>query len=105
MDELAKQLARFDELREMVDKAVKHAWAHGAPGKSYEGVWELHIEYPSTDGGGAKQRPPFFWEITLHCYLIGPYRHYKWRGKTFKDALDKCYEDVVAWCAEEMDDE
>lgn len=104
MDELAKQFARFDELREMVDKAVEHAWECGKPGKIYGGMWELHVEYPATDEGGTK-RPPFFWEIMLHCYLIGPGSHYSWTGKTFKDALDKCYEDVVAWCAEEMENE
>lgn len=104
MDELAKQFARFDELREMVDKAVEHAWECGELGKIYGGMWELHVEYPATDEGGTK-RPPFFWKIMLHCYLIGPGSHYSWTGKTFKDALDKCYEDVVAWCAEEMENE
>lgn len=98
MEELAKQFARLYVLRAKVDHAVECEWARGEPGKSYEGAWELCIEYPSTDEGGAKM-PPCFWEITMHSYLIGPDRHYKWRGKTFEEAVTKCWKDVDLWCA------
>ena len=96
-----KTLSRFNALRKMVDEAIEHAWAQGEPGKSYEGAWEVTCEFPSTDEGGA-EKDATYWMIVLHCYLIGPNRHYSWKGKTLEQALDECSRDVEMWCRAEM---
>ncbi len=97
-------LARFSALRVMVDKAVEHAWENGEPGKSYEGAWEVTCGFPSTDEGGST-KGACYWQIVLHCYLLGPSRHYTWAGKTFKEALTKCEQNVIPWCRAEMEKE
>lgn len=101
---LGAGITKFQKLREMVDKAVEHAWEQGEPGKSYEGAWEVNFCYPSTDCGGATKDADYC-QIVLHCYLLGPSRHYSWRGNTFAEAVDKCEKDVLMWCAEEMENE
>ena len=96
---LSDDIVRFNRLRKMVDEAVEKEWARGEPGKSYEGAWEVSAEFPSTDDGGANAGA-CYWKIVLHCYLIGPSRHYSWNGKTFEEALDKCEMDIKMWCRE-----
>lgn len=36
----------------------------------------------------------------LHCYVIGPSRHYEWRGRTMDEALDKAEADINTWIEE-----
>lgn len=93
--------AEFFELRKKVNEAIRHAWASGEPGKSYEGIWEVTCEYPGADEGDAEG--PCAWMIVLHCYLLGPSRHYSWRGKTFGEALKDCKREVEQWCKAEME--
>lgn len=63
--------------------------------KSYEGTFELLINYPNYfDEESGKTDEPDFYQIMLHCYVLGPNRHYHWEGKTLAEAVDKCYCDV-----------
>jgi hypothetical protein len=69
--------------------------------KSYEGCFEILVEYPNyfEDEEGKIQHPSA-WIITLHCYILGPERHYDWMGKTLSEAFAKCKPDVEKMIAE-----
>lgn len=92
-------------LREKVFNAVRYCKERGEPGKSYEGTFEVHFEYPSWCDNDDIKAPPCFCEIRLHCYLIGPSRHYTWTGKNMESALNKCRRDIEKWCKEDCKDE
>lgn len=38
--------------------------------------------------------------IELHCYVIGPNRHYRWDGYTFDVALGKAERQIGSWLKE-----
>ena len=44
-----------------------------------------------------KPDQPDFYLIRLHCYVLGPGRHYEWKGRTLKNALDKAEKDINQW--------
>ncbi len=68
--------------------------------KSYEGTWELLVSYPSYFEDETATSCPDFYQITLHCYVLGPGRHYDWHGKTWTEALKKCKNDIERWVKE-----
>ena len=98
---LSDDAVRFNRLRWKVNETIRKWWSRGEPGKTYEGEWEVTCSYDGADAGDTLH--PTYWKIVLHCYLIGPNRHYSWDGRTFADALKKCEYDVTRWC-EEADD-
>lgn len=55
--------------------------------KSYEGTIEINMEYPNYFEGYSDV--PNLFTITVHCYVLGDARHTDFKGKTFKEALDK----------------
>lgn len=68
--------------------------------KRYEGIFELTVSYPDFfeyTGNQALDKPDFF-EIKLHCYVIGPHRNYEWRGNTMEEVIKKCKNDLIEWC-------
>jgi hypothetical protein len=40
---------------------------------------------------------PNAYGVELHCYVLGPHRHYKWNGSTLGEALRKATRDVKRW--------
>ena len=72
--------------------------------KSYEGTWELLVSYPNYFEDETAEAAPDFFQITLHCYVLGPGRHYDWIGKSWDKALTVCESDIDAWIAEELSD-
>ena len=91
----------FFKLRKKVNEAIRHAWANGEPGKPYDGEWEVTCCYAGAYEGRVEFREE--WKIELHCYLLGPGRHYFWLGRTFEAALKQCKADVEEWCRQEME--
>ena len=84
---------RFDDLRRRLwDLLYAVDFSDGC--KSYEGALEVHVEYPDyffclVNNEDKPQIPsPSYYCITLHCYVLGPARHYEFKGKTFCEALD-----------------
>lgn len=74
--------------------------------KSYDGTFELLLSYPNYfDEENGRTDEPDFYQITLHCYVLGPNRHYEWSGKTLAEAVDRCYRDVSQWIKEEQEEE
>ena len=87
---------RFLALRRRVMRAIRRALREDPCCKSYEGTFELLVGYPDYFDGENTAEPDFF-KITLHCYVLAPARHYEWKGKTFKEALDSAEREIDSW--------
>lgn len=77
---------------------------HSAAGechKSYEGTFELTFYFPCIF---EEDKEP---EVRIHldCYLVGPCRHYDWTGKTMKEAIQKCRNDLEELVKEALEED
>lgn len=90
-----KDKLRFDALRKMVMEAIEEVCEFG--GKSYEGTFEWTVCYPDYWQDPEAKAGPELYILTLHCYLLGPARHYDWRGKTKAEVLDKAEREIKTW--------
>ena len=103
---MEKAYARFLALRRKVMAGIKNALAIDCYCKSYEGFMELVIEFPDYfELENSEEDAPNQYVIRLHCYVLGPARHYEWRGRTLDEALDAAEEEIRMWIAEVEDDE
>lgn len=98
----AETWARFRALRAEVFAAIAKELAEDGHCKSYEGA--MTIEFPNYfEDEATKSHYGWMehgaWSIHLHCYLIGPNRHYTWAGKSFEEVLHKAETDIRAWIA------
>lgn len=92
------QMIRFDRLRERTANAIAYELQQNDGAcKSYEGTWEVLISFPDYFSDNTASSPPDFTEIRLHCYVLGPHRHYEWKGDTFFDALLKAEAEIDSW--------
>ena len=87
-----KELTQFFVLRTKIFLGIDLALKQDGHHKSYEGA--LSIQFPNffqdDDGTGQVQ-------INLSCYVLGPSRHYEWKGKTLGEACEKANKDVSEW--------
>ena len=95
--------ARFGALRRKVADMIRSALAEDAYCKSYEGSWEVATEYRDYFEDETASLPPKLYRLTLHCYVLGPARHYDWTGKTFSEALDKAEREIMGWAQDYAD--
>jgi hypothetical protein len=93
----AQEAARFDTLRTRLYDAIGHALEQDGHCKSYEGEWEVTLCFPNY--WNKNDQPSV--SLKLHCYVVGPSRHYEWDGKTFTEALDAAEVDVMSWIEEQ----
>jgi hypothetical protein len=66
--------------------------------KSYEGAIEITVCYPNFFEQEAGPR----YKITLHCYLLGPARHYNWFGESLEICVAQAEADLKTWIADEV---
>jgi len=92
-----QEYAKFNALRKQVAGAIAKELEIDCGCKSYEGTWELLVSYPNYFEDETATANPDFYQITLHCYVIGPGRHYDWQGRTWGEALRKCKLDIDRW--------
>lgn len=92
-----EERALFARLRKQVADYISWYLEEDCGHKSYEGTWEVLVSYPNYFEDDSATAPPDFYRVTLHCYIIGPHRHYDWDGKTFGEALKKCQRDIDRW--------
>lgn len=85
------EYSRFLDLRDALHEEIRACLALDGHCKSYEGTFE--IVFPAVFDGSE-------WRINLHCYVVGPSRHYEWSGDTFVSAFEKCEVDVREWIKE-----
>lgn len=86
---------RFLELRWKVLKVIGRNLDGGH--KSYEGAMEIIYCFPNYFEVEGEQDYISSVIIELHCYVLGPARHYRWEGKTLGKALDKCRIELRSW--------
>lgn len=68
--------------------------------KSYEGCLEVMCEYPDYFDDEEATSGPSYYCIRLHCYVLGPSRHYDFTGKTMNEAPDKLEKALKEWAEE-----
>ena len=87
---------QFELLRAKTFEGIKKALAIDSHCKSYEGAFEVLCLYTDYfEDSQAIAKPEVV--IRLHCYVLGPSRHYEWKGKTFAEALAKADYDITYW--------
>lgn len=96
-----KESQLFSQLRMQVAGYICEYLKDDCGHKSYEGTWEVLISYPNYFDDDTATAPPDFYRVTLHCYVLGPGRHYDWDGKSLLEALNKCKHDIDQWTHEE----
>lgn len=90
-----------EAFRALVFAGIKRALEIDGHCKAYEGA--ITVRYPSyfaNQGRGILYAPQNEYEVELACYVLGPNRGEKWRGKTLAEALEKATADVTRWIAE-----
>lgn len=92
---------RFVALRKKVMAAIKRELEIDCSCKSYEGTFEWKICYPDYFEDEEGVLAPDHYVLTLHCYVLGPARHYEWRGRTATKVLDKAEREIESWLGEE----
>ena len=92
-----KENSRFEALRKMVMEAIRKELEIDCCCKSYEGVFEWYACYPSYFDDPEAKAEPELYVLTLHCYVLGPGRHYGWRGRTKAEVLDKAEREIKSW--------
>ena len=94
-------IIRFHALRKKVMCAIARQLEEDSCCKSYEGTFELIIGYPNYFEDETAEAGPDSYCVRLHCYVLGPRRHYDWFGKTFAEALSKAESEISGWLGEE----
>ena len=98
MGELRKtDRERFDDLRQLVMKAIARELEEDPYCKSYEGAFEWTTCYPNYFDDPDGKAAPESYVLTLHCYILGPSRHYDWIGRTRSEVLDKAEKEIMSW--------
>lgn len=95
-----KFIAEFSALRKRLAEALAALLKEDPHHKSYEGSWDLTFCFNDVFRDPEGDAPPYFFMIRLHCYLIGPSRHYEWGGTSWEEALLRCRHDVEMWIKE-----
>lgn len=88
---------RFIALRCRLFRMIRQELERNGHCKSYEGCLEVMTEYPNYFEDVDAEMGPCYVKITLHCYVLGPHRHYELEGKTMAEALDKLEEMIAEW--------
>ena len=88
---------RFDALRKKVMAAIAKELAIDPYCKSYEGTFEWTTCYPNYFDDENGEEAPNFYVLTLHCYVLGPARHYRWEGRTREEVLYRAERDIESW--------
>lgn len=96
---------RFQTLRQRVIKAIAEELQEDSYCKSYEGTFEIVTCYPNYFEDEIGECRPKAYCIRLHCYVLGPNRHYEWFGSTLGEALDDAERDINQWFIEETSDD
>ena len=93
------QFNKFCQLRTKLWNALKKVdMSYGC--KSYEGAIEVTEKYPDFFVDKSEENKPCVVGIKLHCYVLGPARHYDF----FDVSLEKALEKFEAWIEENADE-
>lgn len=101
---MATEKERFLILRRKLFEAIKSQLELDCGCKSYEGAFEITKCYPNYFEDEYGDGSAILWVIELHCYVIGPHRHYRWDGRSFDVALRKAERDIYSWIQQEEEE-
>lgn len=90
-------MIRFSRLRKKLAAGISKALEECDHCKSYEGTWEIIESFPDYFQDEKAEAPADYVEIRLHCYVVGPSRHYQWVGSSFEEALEKAEIEIDSW--------
>ena len=91
-------------LRQKIFEAIRVALLQESGHKSYEGALELTTCYPNYFEA-SEGRTDISYHLQLHCYVLGPSRHYEWFGDTVAHVCEKATADVDQWINELQEEE
>ena len=80
---------RFFDLRGRLFGLIQRQLERDNCCKSYEGAIEISFEYDDYFSSKDYRDEPYIIEMTLHCYCVGPNRHYTFKGKKMDNVLDQ----------------
>lgn len=92
-----QELKRFAALRKTIMDAIKRELEIDSYCKSYEGAFEWVFHYPDYFDDPQAESGPDDCLLILHCYVLGPSRHYKWSGSTPTQCMDKAEKEIKSW--------
>ena len=95
-----ESLEKFNQIRKLVADYIREYLKDDCGHKSYEGTWEFLESYPSYFEDETATAAPNFYQITLHCYVLGPGRHYERKGNSLEKVLADCERDIQRWIQE-----
>lgn len=96
----SRDAERFRKLRGKLFSMIEKQLEDDPCCKSYEGALEVMCEYPNYFEDKNAESLPLVYRITLHCYVLGPARHYDFVGDTMSRALDKFESALNEWAEE-----
>jgi hypothetical protein len=97
---MANEKERFLTLRKKLFEAIGIELAEDNGCKSYEGALEVTLCFPNYFEDEYCDEGVILYVIELHCYVLGPSRHYRWDGRSFDVALRKAERDIYSWIGE-----
>lgn len=83
---------KLSAYRDRLFAAIKRELEQDGHCKSYEGAIEVYAP------GHVNLGEP--WSVKVHCYVLGPNRHYAYTGKTLSDCVDLMNSDLDEWISE-----
>lgn len=89
------EIVAFQELRVVTFEAIRRSLALDGHCKSYEGAFQIQLP----DYFDAERGAPWV-QLRLDCYVLGPTRHYQWRGDTLGQAVAMAKADLATWIEE-----
>lgn len=97
------EAALFSYLRKLVWDYIEEYLKDDCGHKSYEGTWELTVSYPDYFHAESYLDHPEVYVVQLHCYVLGPRRHYQWDGSSWMETLEQAEQDIKQWIREEVE--
>lgn len=87
---------RLEAFRALVYDGVAKALAEDGYCKSYEGSIAYNVTCPCYFA----REQPVHHHLELHCYVLGPQRHYTWHATSVDELFDAAERDLRKWIAE-----
>lgn len=91
---------KIDALRRLVFAGIDVALAEDGHHKSYEGTIGVETVWPSR----FEQDQTETYVLHLHCYVLGPERHYDWYGADPGAVVAEAHAAVRRWVRERCDE-
>ncbi len=98
----AADIKYLNKVRNKLFAAIKKSFLEDSHCKHYEGAISIHV--PNYFEQNYNNNSDDKWSIDLHCYVVGPSRHYTWPGPTLSCCIDKMDKDIDSWIKEEEEE-